>query len=122
MYTLITPVLLVGDVLAEREFYEDLGFTRYVDPEEQYPEKEFAAFEFGAAIRFGVAIATDFDPAEAESRLWWQFETSDLDAVHRRATAAGLLVAQPPRREPWGRRTLKLRSPNGYLVTFEEGG
>jgi uncharacterized glyoxalase superfamily protein PhnB len=122
MYTRLIPVLPVGDVLAEREFYEMLGFNRYVDPDEQYPDAEFAALEFGSAIRFGVSVAPNFDPSEAETRLWWQFETSDIDAVHHRATAAGLRVEQPPTAESWGRRTLKLRSPNGYLVTFEEDG
>ncbi len=122
MYTRLIPVLPVGDVLAEREFYEKLGFTRYVDPEEEYPGAAFAAFESGSTIRFGVSVVPDFDPSGAESRLWWQFGTSDLDAVHGRAIAAGLHVEQLPKTEPWGRRTLKLRSPNGYLVTFEEGG
>jgi len=49
-------VLPVGDVLAEREFYEQLGFTRYVDPDEDYPEAEFAALESGSTIRFGVSV------------------------------------------------------------------
>ncbi len=120
MYTRLIPVLPVGDVLAERQFYESLGFQLHVDPDEEYPESVFAALEFGPAILFGVSIAPDFRADSAESRLWWQFETSDLDAVHRRATEAELRVVQPPKAEEWGRRTLKLRSPNGYLVTFEE--
>ena len=122
MYTRLIPVLPVGDVLAEREFYENLGFTRYVDPEEEYPEEAFSALEAGPSIRFGISVVPEFDASEAESRLWWQFETSDVDAVHGRAITAGLDVEQPPKAEPWGRRTLKLRTPNGYLVTFEEDG
>ncbi len=122
MYTRLIPVLPVGDVLAEREFYENLGFTRYVDPEEEYPEEAFSALEAGPSIRFGISVVPEFDSSEAESRLWWQFETSDVDAVHGRAITAGLDVEQRPKAEPWGRRTLKLRTPNGYLVTFEEDG
>jgi hypothetical protein len=122
MYSRLTPVLPVRDVIAEREFYYKLRFCAYEDPDEQYPDTDFAAFEFGQSIRFGVAVEPGFDMATAESRLWWQFEVPDLDAVYECAEAAGLEVLQPPRLEAWGRRTLKLRSPNGYLVSFEEGG
>ena len=122
MYTRLIPVLPVADVIAERQFYESLGFRLHVDPDEQYPETVFAALEFGPNILFGVSVAPGFRSDSAESRLWWQFETSDLDAVHRCATQAELGVVQPPKTEEWGRRTLKLRSPNGYLVTFEEAG
>ncbi len=107
-------------MLAERRFYEQLGFSRYLDPDEQYPEEDFAALESGPAIRFGVSRSPDFDGEKADSRLWWQFETLDIDAVHERAEVAGLAIEQPPTVAEWGRRTLKLRSPNGYLVTFEE--
>jgi catechol 2,3-dioxygenase-like lactoylglutathione lyase family enzyme len=122
LFTRLIPVLPVRDVRAERTFYEALGFRRYDDPREPYPEGVFAALEAGPSIRFGVSIASDFDPATAGSRLWWQFGTNDADAVHARAARAGLAVEQAPKVESWGRRTLKLRSPNGYLVTFEEGG
>ena len=120
MYTRLIPVLPVADVPAERQFYEALGFKHHVDPNEQYPESAFAALKAGASILFGVSVSAEFEPESAESRLWWQFETSDLDAVHRQARVAELPVVQAPTREEWGRRTLKLRSPNGYLVTFEE--
>lgn len=120
MYSRLIPVLAVGDVVAERRFYEALGFALHVDPEETYPESEFAALAYGPHILFGVSRAPDFDASEAESRLGWQLETVDIESVHELATSARLRIEQPPTREAWGRRTLKLRSPNGYLVTFEE--
>ena len=119
LYTRLIPVLPVVDVLAEREFYERLGFTRFVDPDEPYPERAFAALRYGA-ILFGVAIAPEFDPASAESHLWWQLEVPNLDPIYALARQGNLDVEQPPCMESWGRRTLKLRTPNGYLVTFEE--
>lgn len=120
MYTRLIPVLPVADVPTERRFYEALGFEVHVDPDEAYPESEFAALAFGPNILFGVSISSEFQSESAESRLWWQFETSDLDGVQRLAEEASLLVVQPPQVEEWGRRTFKLRSPNGYVVTFEE--
>jgi hypothetical protein len=109
----------VWDVLAEREFYQKLGFARFVDPVEPYPETAYAALQYGA-ILFGVAIAPEFDPASAESHLWWQLEVPNLDPIYKLAIDGSLDVEQRPSVESWGRRTLKLRSPNGYLVTFEE--
>lgn len=120
LYTRLIPVLPVADVLAERDFYERLGFSHFVDPDEQYPATAFAALRYGENIVFGVALSPEFDPASAESRLWWQLESVDVWPIHERARAANLEVEQPPQIEPWGRRTLKLRSPNGYVVTFEE--
>jgi hypothetical protein len=119
LYSRLVPILPVWDVLAEREFYETLGFARFVDPVEPYPETAFAALEYGA-IRFGVAIQPEFDPASAASHLWWQIEVPDLDPVYKLAIAGELDVEQHPMVESWGRRTMKLRSPNGYVVTFEE--
>ena len=120
LYTRLIPVLPVADVLAEREFYERLGFSHFVDPDEQYPATAFAALRYGEHIVFGVALSPEFDPAGADSRLWWQFESPDVWPIHERALAANFEIEQPPQIEPWGRRTLKLRSPNGYVVTFEE--
>jgi uncharacterized glyoxalase superfamily protein PhnB len=38
----------------------------------------------------------------------------DVDDFHRRAVAAGAEVLKRPRDEPWGRRELGLRSPDGH--------
>lgn len=119
MYKRLIPILPVSDVVLERDFYEQLGFERHLNPSEAYPESEFAALDYGAHILFGVARSSDFDSKTAECRLWWQIEASDLDAVHRRAADARLPIEQAPQLESWGQRTLKIRSPNGYLVVFE---
>ena len=110
MYTRMIPILHVGDVVAERDFYLSLGFAIHVDPDEQYPETDFAALEAGPSILFGVSASSDFEARTAEARLWWQFETSDIDRVHELARAAAVMIEQPPRTEDWGRQTLKLRS------------
>lgn len=118
--TRLTPILPVHDVLPERRFYEQLGFTVYVNPKEPYPEDEFVALRAGDHVLFGLWAISTVDGLTTESRLWWQFETSDLDALHARACDTFITVEQGPTVEAWGRRTLKLRSPAGYLVTFEE--
>ncbi|TNC12444.1 glyoxalase [Methylobacterium terricola] len=45
-------------------------------------------------------------------------EVDDLDAVLRRATAAGYPVAYGPADEPWGVRRFYLRDPFGRLVNI----
>lgn len=44
----------------------------------------------------------------------------DVDAFHRRATAAGADVMHGPRDEPWGMRELALRWPDGHHFTLGE--
>jgi uncharacterized glyoxalase superfamily protein PhnB len=41
-------------------------------------------------------------------------DVDDVDAVHRRALDGGPEVLKPPTDEPWGRRELALRSPDGH--------
>jgi uncharacterized glyoxalase superfamily protein PhnB len=38
----------------------------------------------------------------------------DVDGFHARAVAEGAEVLKPPTDEPWGRRELGLRSPDGH--------
>jgi catechol 2,3-dioxygenase-like lactoylglutathione lyase family enzyme len=119
MYAKLIPILSVADVRKERSFYEALGFELHVDSAETYPEDQFAALAFGAHILFGLVLAPDASPL-TDAGLFWQVETTDIDAVHARATEHGLLVLEPPTRQAWGRRTMTLGSPCGYRVGFEE--
>jgi uncharacterized glyoxalase superfamily protein PhnB len=41
-------------------------------------------------------------------------DVDDLDDVHERALLAGVEVRKPPTDEPWGRREMALRSPDGH--------
>ena len=41
-------------------------------------------------------------------------EVDNVDAVYARAVNAGAEVMKPPTDEPWGRRELALRSPDGH--------
>ncbi len=45
-------------------------------------------------------------------------EVDDLDAVHRRAVAAGFAVEYGPVDEPWGVRRFYLRDPFGRLLNI----
>ncbi len=45
-------------------------------------------------------------------------EVDDLDAVLRRAAAAGLSIEYGPTDEPWGVRRFYLRDPFGRLINI----
>lgn len=118
VFTRLTPILPVASVPAELAFYELLGFQRHIDPLENYPVDEFAAVTSGDAILFGLSVQVPWvgPPAAVE----WQFETTDIDTVGRRATDGGLDVALPVTVQAWGRRMMTVRSPSGYAVNFEQ--
>jgi uncharacterized glyoxalase superfamily protein PhnB len=52
------------------------------------------------------------------------FQTGDLDAAHSRLGALGVDWVMGPTLQPWGRRSMLLRDPEGHLVNVfaeEEG-
>ena len=118
MFTRLTPILPVSSVREELTFYELLGFEHHTDPGEDYPIEEFAAVAHGDAILFG--LAREDAVAVPPVGLAWQFETTDLEAVSRAATEAGLEITLPVTVQAWGRAMMTIRSPNGYSVNVEE--
>jgi len=50
-------------------------------------------------------------------RVW--FETvQDVDALAARARAAGLVLTEEPKDQPWGGRAFSLDDPDGFHLTF----
>lgn len=119
VYSKLIPMLPVADVRKERAFYERLGFRLHVDPNEVYPEDQLAALAYGEHILFAFVASEASIPLTAHG-LFWQIETTDIDAVHALALSNALEIVHGPTRQPWGRKTMMLRSPNGYEVGFEE--
>ncbi|HWG63578.1 MAG TPA: VOC family protein [Streptosporangiaceae bacterium] len=118
LFTRLVPILVVGDLEAERRFYEALGMrVTYEGPE--YPN--FIALG-GGGVEFGLerrkAGGVDVDPDRV---LTWQLGVSDIDAAAQRCHDAGLeftIQAHEPR-PGWRYRTLRLRSPDGFEVLLE---
>jgi catechol 2,3-dioxygenase-like lactoylglutathione lyase family enzyme len=77
LFSRIIPILFVGDLEAERDFYLALGFhVTYEGPEYPY----FLALGQGK-IEFGIEWRRDFSAAAPDRVLTWQFGVSDLDSV-----------------------------------------
>jgi len=47
-----------------------------------------------------------------------EFEVDDVDARHEKLLGSGLRILKPPTTQPWGRRSLWLRDPDGNIVNL----
>ena len=47
-----------------------------------------------------------------------EFEVEDVDEEHRRLVGLGVTIVKPPTTQPWGRRSVWFRDPEGNLVNF----
>lgn len=115
----IIPILFVGDLRAERDFYLSLGFRiTYEGPEYPY----FLALGHGP-VEFGIEWHEGFSSAAPDRVLTWQLGVNDLEAVKKLFDEAEIayreeLMAPSP---GWQYRVLHARTPNGYHLLLEEG-
>ena len=86
LFSRIIPILFVGDLQAERDFYVSLGFhVTYEGPEYPY----FLALGHGK-VEFGIEWRQDFSSAGPDKVLTWQFGVSDLELAKKRLAEAGV--------------------------------
>ena len=112
MYTRLQPVLYVENLAAEVDFYRRLGFDTVFESD------TFVGLAYGESILFGLEHRPGHGPL-TDQPLLWQIGTDDIEAVHRRCREKGVEILAAPQLEEWGDRTMQVRSPNGYHVTFE---
>ena len=100
---------------ASVDFYEQtLGLVRYREwggP----PHRGFVYFLGGCYLELTESAAPE---APRGLRLWLQ--VGDVDAVHRELRDAGVVVAQAPRREPWGLVEMVVVDPDGLELVVVE--
>lgn len=119
LYDRLIPILLVGDLEAERDFYVGLGFTiSYEGPE--FPT--FVALAHGT-IEFGIQRSDAFAAEFADRVLEWQFGVRDIEVAEECLTRVGAPFREEwvTPREDWRYRVLHARTPNGYHLMLEEG-
>jgi catechol 2,3-dioxygenase-like lactoylglutathione lyase family enzyme len=102
--------LATGDMARAVSFYEALGFPiRFGGPQEA-----FTSFAFGDS--YLNLIADTRAPVN-----WWGrviIYVSDVDALHRKALAAGLKPSLEPADAPWGERYFHITDPDGHELSF----
>jgi hypothetical protein len=84
--TRLIPILLVQDLIAERDFYVRLGFEVSYEGDE-YPD--FIADENGP-VEFGLERRDGFEPATPNQVVIWQFGIADVDDAKAVLDAASL--------------------------------
>jgi catechol 2,3-dioxygenase-like lactoylglutathione lyase family enzyme len=102
--------LATRDMARAVRFYEALGFPlKYGGPGEA-----FTSFAFGPSF-LNLTVETH-GPIH-----WWGrviIYVSDVDAVYRKALAAGLAPLFEPRNAPWGERYFHILDPDGHELSF----
>lgn len=118
----MTVVLTTPSFERAVQFYgEALGLDLHVDDhagDEPWTSGRHAATSWhdGAFIHFAIYEAkNDFSTSGAQVA----FRVPDIDAAHRRATAAGVEVIHPPKSQPWG-ISARYRDPDGNVVELTQ--
>jgi uncharacterized glyoxalase superfamily protein PhnB len=108
------PVLAVPDAARSSAWYEAVfgADCRDVDP----ADPGGWVFCRAGDVRFMLGTCADTIPASeiGDHSYVAYLDVDDVDALHSRAVAAGATVLKVPRDEPWGRREMALRSPDGH--------
>jgi catechol 2,3-dioxygenase-like lactoylglutathione lyase family enzyme len=103
--------LATHDMARAVRFYRALGFVLNYGGEQD----GFTSFAVGPTYLNLIAQPT------SQRWSWWGraiFYVSDVDALYRRAVAAGFEPPEPPRDAEWGERYFHLTDPDGHELSF----
>jgi catechol 2,3-dioxygenase-like lactoylglutathione lyase family enzyme len=104
--------VLTRDMARAVAFYQALGFQL------QYggPDSEFTSFRAGTGF-LNLQLDRERTP---QTTIWGRviFWVDDVDAMHRRAIAAGLTPITSPADAPWGERYFHIRDPDGNELSL----
>jgi catechol 2,3-dioxygenase-like lactoylglutathione lyase family enzyme len=104
--------LLTADMAAAVAFYRALGFHLLYGGE----GASFTSFRVGAGY-----LNLQLDPAGSTGWAGWGrvvLWVDDVDAMYRRALAAGFDPDAAPADAPWGERYFHLRDRDGHELSF----
>ena len=116
----VEPSFTVGDLARSIDFYTNaVGFV--VDEEYKSPDGTVMGVMLKAGTcRLGL---TQDDWAKGRDRVKgvgvrvWCTTVQDIDAVAARIKGAGHTLAEEPKDQPWGGRTVAFDDPDGFHVT-----
>ncbi|MFI5048093.1 MAG: VOC family protein [Acidimicrobiia bacterium] len=105
------PVLAVHDLERSAAWYEAVFDAQRIDI-----DPGGWVFCVAGDVRFMLGSCPDVIPATdiGDHSYLAYLDVDDVDALHERALATGADVLKPPTDEPWGRREMAVRSPDGH--------
>lgn len=111
------PVLAVHDLELSADW-----FCRVLGCERTDPDPGNWVFCRAGAVTFMLGLCTDAIPAsDLGDHSYVAYLTVDsVDAYYERSLAARAEVLKPPTNEPWHRREMGLRSPEGHRFMLGE--
>lgn len=104
--------LLTVNMVDAVSFYEALGFHLLYGG----PDAAFTSYRVGDGY-----LNLQLDSAASPQRAAWGrvvLWVDDVDAMHRRALAAGFHPEASPADAPWGERYFHIRDPDGHELSF----
>lgn len=104
--------LLVADMAVATAFYQAFGFRLLYGGR----EASFTSYQVGDGY-----LNLQLDPQRPPpGDIWGRivFYVDDVDAIYRRARAAGFTPAAAPADAPWGERYFHIRDPDGHELSF----
>ena len=110
--------IITDDVARLRSFYAEALSAEAED------DDTFTAFRTdGAAVSlFSTAGMEKMAPGSMAQagvgRYTLEIEVDDVDAEFDRLNKLGCIVLKPPTTQPWGRRSVWVRDPDGNIVNF----
>lgn len=104
--------LAVSDMARSVAFYRALGFTPFAGDE----RSAFTTFRAGPGF---INLQRDLEHSPMPA-IWGRviFWVDDVDAVHRRAVAAGYSPEMEPTDAQWGERYFHIHDPDGHELSF----
>lgn len=111
------PVLAVHDLVASSQWY-----VRVLGCSVSEPDPGNWVFCKTGAVTFMLGRCPEAVPAgELGDHSYVAYlSVTGVDALHRRAVAEGAEILKAPTTEPWGRREMALRSPDGHRFMLGE--
>ena len=116
----VEPAFTVNDLARSVSFYTSaLGFV--VDEQFKGPDGTLQGVMLKAGVcRLGLSQdnwAKGRDRQKGVGVRVWCTTVQDIDAVAARIKAAGHALAEEPKDQPWGGRTLGVDDPDGFHIT-----
>lgn len=116
--TLTGIALITDDVLALARFYADL-----LDAEVEGDANFAVVKAAGAGLTFfSKAGMETMSPGSmagtGHGGFTIEFTVDEVDPRYERWVAAGITIAKPLTTQPWGRRSVWVRDPDGNIVNF----